>query len=77
MRRTLCAIFLAGCSLLWPNFGLSAEGTQAEEAPAKEDGISSEDRQVIRRMELLQLMEMLKDMEMLEGELETVSEDKK
>lgn len=78
MRRTLCAFFLAGFSLFEPAPGLPAEENRAkEEPPAEEVEISSEDRQVIRRMELLQLMELLKDMELLEGETKDVSEDKK
>jgi hypothetical protein len=78
MRRGLCALSLAGFSLFWPVAGLHGEENRAKGKPPAEDvEISSEDRQVIRRMELLQLMELLKDMELLEGEVKAVSEDKK
>ena len=79
MKRAVCALFLAGCQLLWSAAGLHAEENRAKkEKPAKDVEISSEDRQVIRMMELLQMMELLKDMKLLEGrEMKAASEDKK
>lgn len=78
MKQALCALFLTGCSLIWPAASLPAEETQPiKKEPAEKTGISSEDRQIIKRLELLELMEFLKDMELLEGEIRAVMEEKK
>jgi hypothetical protein len=78
MKRTLCAIFLAGCPLIWPVTRLHAEENRPKEGkPAENVESSSEDREVVRMMELLAMMDLLKDMELLEGEIKAVSEDKK
>lgn len=78
MKQTLCALFLAGCSLLWPASNLLAdENRPPEEESAETTRISSEDRQVIKRMELLELMKLLEDMELLEGEIKAVMEEEK
>jgi hypothetical protein len=78
MKRMLYALFLAGIPLFLPAAGLYAEeGRGAGEIPAEQDGISEEDRQVIRKIELLQLMELLKDMDLLAAETRADSEDKK
>jgi len=78
MKRMLYALFLAGIPLFLPAAGLYAEESRgAGEIPAEQDGISEEDRQVIRKIELLQLMELLKDMDLLAAETRADSEDKK
>lgn len=75
MRRTLCALMLAVCTLGWAMTGEAADNDRPQPDGTEPKDIGSEDREVIRRMELLALMDLLKDMELLEGGIKTPSED--
>ncbi|MFO7983991.1 MAG: hypothetical protein R6V08_11100 [Desulfuromonadales bacterium] len=76
MKQIFCALSLVLGFLLGPPSSLLAEGNRStEEKPA--DKISSEDRQVIKRMEMLELINLLEDMELLEGQIKAVLEEDK
>jgi len=76
MKPRLCALILAGFTLLWPATGVHAEEKRpAQNKEAKNSAISKEDRQVIENLQLLALMDMLKDMDVLAGNNQAVPED--